>query len=436
MLAKKPSDRYQTPAEVAAALGPFLPATGVPVAAVVAGPDRGRGFCLPSKPQRLRIVLALAVLLVAGLGLTALRHGTSPSPTSSPPALPMRNRALRELRDNSWVRVGPFQGRDRDSREVPMCYDPDLRRFIRIGGRGSVHSNEISSFDLGTGEWKIILPFATDPADRNRPLTHRPSYGSHRGICYDRDNKCIWEICQAEPPFGIGGLWQGKGPLTADHWTPIKEVPHLGVPRVAYDEHARKVVYIGLTTSSWGVCGTYDPLTRQVVPGDADPSGAKTGRVGLGHFYGFLYVPELKGCLLVGRTPDKFRTEGGPGMVTWRYDAASGKWTDLAPPGPRPAARYGMGLSYDRKNRMVLLFGGVSATPMPEVLDDTWSYDPVRNIWTEIRSESSPQHYYSARPVPPADCQMMAYDEEHNVHVLVLQDWVKDSAVWAYRYKR
>ena len=31
---------------------------------------------------------------------------------------------------------------------------------------------------------------------------------------------------------------------------------------------------------------------------------------------------------------------------------------------------------------------------------------------------------------------LMAYDEEHNVHILVLQDWGKESHVWAYRYMR
>ena len=40
------------------------------------------------------------------------------------------------------------------------------------------------------------------------------------------------------------------------------------------------------------------------------------------------------------------------------------------------------------------------------------------------------------RPYTQPDSQMMAYDEEHNVHVVVLQDWGDDTGVWAYRYKR
>jgi hypothetical protein len=84
-----------------------------------------------------------------------------------------------------------------------------------------------------------------------------------------------------------------------------------------------------------------------------------------------------------------------------------------------------------------VLFGGIRGSGANyQVLDDLWIYDPARNAWTEIKSEAAPRYAGKFNPSVPADCQMLAYDEEHNVHVLVLQEWGKSSGMWAYRYRR
>lgn len=207
--------------------------------------------------------------------------------------------------------------------------------------------------------------------------------------------------------------------------------------RVAYDEHARKLICLGYDMSSFGRTYIYDPATRQVVAGAADPTGAPLGRVSMGGFYGFLYVPELKGCLLVGRTPERFKKAGGPEMMTWVFDPFTGTWSDLAPRGPLPSGRQEMGFSHDRKHGVVLLFGGKPVNESSLPLDDTWLYEPAKNTWRELKSSTGPRTHYKARPPVGGDCQLLAYDEEHNVHVLVLQHWAdKDSAIWVYRYKR
>jgi N-acetylneuraminic acid mutarotase len=124
-------------------------------------------------------------------------------------------------------------------------------------------------------------------------------------------------------------------------------------------------------------------------------------------------------------------------MTTWLFDATTGKWRDLAPKGPTPSRRAAMGISYDRKNGVVVLFGGwgYSGSATPQMLEDTWVYNPVANIWTEMKLEAPPCHKGKVNPQLLPDCQMLAYDEEHNVHVLVLQEWDKNSGIWAYRYK-
>jgi hypothetical protein len=460
MLAREPQDRYQTPAEVAQALAPFADKhcdAGPEVVAQASSlgyggqartlTPRGPGTRLVSalRGRGRWILFLLGLLLAVGVGGWTISLFLSdpkpapeaPIPPDRAPERPMRNARLRELGDNTWVRIGPFRGRDKSSHEVPWCYDPDRRRFVRLGGRQTVHSNEIWTFDLGTLKWSLVLPHAFDPAHPNRGLATRPGYGSQRGTCYDRDNKCIWDYCNSQVPGGTHGLWKGVADLGADKWLVAVEVPGFSWPRLAYDEHARKVVSLAHDSGTFGRTYLYDPPTGKVFEGAADPNGELTGRLGMSMFPGFIYVPELKGCLFVAQAAGKFKKPGGPQMVTWLFDATSKKWRDLAPPGPTPSIRLGMGLSCDRKNGVVVLFGGISVGPTPEILDDTWIYDPVRNTWTEMKPATGPKHhYYPNRPTGPADCQMLAYDEEHNVHVLVLQRWAGDDAVWAYRYKK
>jgi serine/threonine protein kinase len=434
MLAKRPADRYQTPAEVAAALKPFAPreagagTTRLPAVRRFWSPRFGKA--------RLRW-LALGLLLLGIVGLlawywpnAALGPGANLTARATQP---MRNAQLRDLPDNSWLRLGAYPSNGRDV-EIGGCYDPRRRHFVRIGGRGQVHSNEIATYDLGTNTRNVLFPHATGPDARSPGLTTRPAYGSYRGTCYDRDRQCIWDYSENQIGGGVAGLWRGND--TLDQWSYIKEVPATAGCRVAYDEHARKLVCLGYDMSSFGRTYVYDPATRQAVPAAAGPGGAQGGRVSMGRFYGFLYVPELKGCLLFGRTPERAKKDSGPDMVTWTFDPFTGNWHDLRPRGALPSERQEMGLSHDRKHGVVLLFGGKHTDSSP-TLDDTWLYDPAKNTWAEFKSSTGPRTHYKTRPPADGDCQMFAYDEEHNVHVLILQNWAdKDSAVWVYRYKR
>jgi hypothetical protein len=89
--------------------------------------------------------------------------------------------------------------------------------------------------------------------------------------------------------------------------------------------------------------------------------------------------------------------------------------------------RPGLGISYDRQNQVVILVG---AAPTASHID-TWLYDPVRNTWTDLKPTVSPR-----TGGPNKDCQLLAYDEEHNVHLLGLVDHGPDDGVWAFRYQR
>ena len=82
---------------------------------------------------------------------------------------------------------------------------------------------------------------------------------------------------------------------------------------------------------------------------------------------------------------------------TWTYDPVAGTWTQLKPSGLMPSGRSFHAMVYDSLSKRVILFGGADASTEEGVLlNDTWSYDPSANIWTEMKPEG---------PLPPARSQ-------------------------------
>jgi hypothetical protein len=69
---------------------------------------------------------------------------------------------------------------------------------------------------------------------------------------------------------------------------------------------------------------------------------------------------------------------------TWSYDPAANTWTELHPTGQLPLARQGHAMVYDPVTERVILFGGLDDSDRT-ILNDTWSYDPAANTWTELQ---------------------------------------------------
>jgi len=103
------------------------------------------------------------------------------------------------------------------------------------------------------------------------------------------------------------------------------------------------------------------------------PSGSVPASRG-GH--SFVYDPASKTMILFGGWNG--RTEYND---TWAYDLAENTWTNLRPSGRAPAARDSQAMAYDAENKVIILFGGWSAT---KEYDDTWAYDPAANTWVEL----------------------------------------------------
>jgi hypothetical protein len=84
---------------------------------------------------------------------------------------------------------------------------------------------------------------------------------------------------------------------------------------------------------------------------------------------------------------------------TWEWSPTTGKWMNRSLSGTKPAARSGAALVYDSNRAKFVLFGGRGYTGTDVRtrsgfnLDDTWEWDPVTGVWTDI----SPATHPSAR---------------------------------------
>ncbi|MCX5977648.1 MAG: hypothetical protein NTV33_12730 [Coprothermobacterota bacterium] len=103
---------------------------------------------------------------------------------------------------------------------------------------------------------------------------------------------------------------------------------------------------------------------------------------------------------------------------TWSYDPVANSWTNLNPANP-PSTRYGHAMVYDSARGKVILFGGYSGS----YLNDTWSYDPVANSWTNLNPANPP----SAR-----DYHAMVYDSSRGKVILFGGYSSVSNDTWSY----
>ena len=330
-----------------------------------------------------------------------------------------RNPKLRDLPDNTWVELCPLEW-GAGASEVRWCFDTDRKRFVRVGGCTEKYSNEVYSFEIATEKWTCNLPFTMESG-----MKERPGHGCNRGICYDRKRKCVWVYGGAtsySPPGNTRGLWKGTGNLGKGEWEHIPAIGNMEQAAITVDPDTHRLIILGEAMGT-GRIFVYDPDTGKLEKGPASPydDGPDGRGVSLDFFPYLEYIPELKGCLYVsGPTRKIEKANPDAGMVTWLFDPKTLKWKDLAPKGAVPARRKHAGESYDSKNGIVLLYGGRGK----EHYNDTWSYLPKENRWVELQPKAS---------LPKAGSGMlMAYDPDHNVHVLGKLNW---KSVWVYRYK-
>ncbi|MBN1322112.1 MAG: TIR domain-containing protein [Thermoleophilia bacterium] len=252
--------------------------------------------------------------------------------------------------------------------------------------------------------------------------TQQGLFARLKTVARRRPSRRTWAIAAGTALAALAiGLGLGLGLPGGDRqgvWTrlsPEGAVPHVPNAPLMYDSTAERPVLMvdGNSTlnAKWDPNAlpvievwAYDPVANSWA--EIAPTGSvQPPQVGA---FAMTYEPTTRRLIVFGgsdRTvqigPEEWQDH--PTSDTWAFDPATGTWTDLEPTGTSPPARLEGALAYDPAGRRLILFGGVTAgrDPGPYKYGDTWAYDPLANIWTELKPSGA---------VPSARSSKMVYD--------------------------
>ena len=133
----------------------------------------------------------------------------------------------------------------------------------------------------------------------------------------------------------------------------------------------------------------FEPATSKVITFDGTSWGYDTAANSWKALSpkGKLKPARMGACMVADAASGKVILFGGTDMnkwydETWSYDPTANTWTNLKPVGAVPAGRSDAGMAYDPTSGKIILFGGVDGEF--NCLSDTWSYDPTANTWTKL----------------------------------------------------
>lgn len=274
----------------------------------------------------------------------------------------------------SWVNLTPGSGPAPSARRnASAILDPVENRMVIFAGTTSGTAsvlNDVWAFDLDTYTWANLTPTAGPPAPAPRlfPASIYDPHG-HRMITWSG---------QAQGVF-FNDVWAFD--LTNNAWSQF--TPAGGPPNVrygvgyAFDPVARDLVtFAGFTNQ-----GRFDDVWRfndqALTWTDVSP--------GLGPGERCLHAA----CYdAVGHRMIMFAGQNnfGPLDDLWTLDLNTDTWTELTPL-PKPSGRYFASLVYDAANRRATLFGGQTATV---AVNETWVFDLWTNEWTQLAPTGTP----------------------------------------------
>jgi len=272
---------------------------------------------------------------------------------------------LYDVRNDWWTQVNPATS---PSPRHDHAMASAAGQVVLFGGfvGGAVNqslSNETWSFDVPTSAW-INLTVPASPSPRER---HAMAYDNRAGFIV---------LFGGSTSDGLNGeTWRFE--LASDIWAPVAASTGPS-PRddhaMTYDERLGSVVMMGGQTllrpsdEVWSLRGA-DTAWTNSLPIPSPRSGHNT-----------VHAPEISRSILFG---------GSWSNETWSYDVVSNEWTLLAPR-PSPSGRGFFAMAYDSKLGRLVLFGGASLNVPPYDNNETWSYDPSSNVWTNLTASGGP----------------------------------------------
>jgi hypothetical protein len=365
-----------------------------------------------SGPMRVPIGVGLAVLLSAACALHSA-VGT-------------------DLRSNAWTALratgdGPDYGGLPGRRSwIQVAYNSDSKTVLMFGGDADTYLSDLWEYSVSTNRWHLL---------RSHPDQAGPCRRDNHNFVYDAGRKRLW-------------MWNGAiGDNSGRNTQPGCGQQENNQDQWTYDPSANSWTRRGRSPERMLAAGAaYDPVTETILQfgGDRGLSSnttdwtflmdAATGRwtrlSGFGSVPppstniqgGLVYMPPVKKFLLFGGRNGSASTLAY--NQTWTFDPARRQWKRVNPT-TSPPARDLHSLVFDTTNGVAILRGGRSAD-RSTVLGDTWVFDPVKEVWTNVTSVLTD-------PGPPTHYGNGVYDTANKIMLLVPGDWSTDTLAFRYR---
>ena len=293
------------------------------------------------------------------------------------------------LSANTWKQMNPFpspNGRTGAS----MCFDSKDGVVVFFGGSWGGGINDTWTYNLTANAWTKKAPAVT------------PSPRTRAGMAYDPvSDKIILFGGQDDTGSILGDTWSYE--LKTDTWTnrtPASSPPArtMDNKNMQYDPIRGEPIIFGGIGQDWTfLCDTwgYDRISNtwtQINTANTPsirPNAACAYDTGHG------------GLVLFGGYGDYAYWD-----ETWFCNSTTAGWTNE---NIAPSYRGMSSMVYDDIHERFILFGGANwAGPF---LNDTWTYDPASNVWTEKHPPKSPSY------VTSYDEYLLAFDSANGVVV-------------------
>jgi N-acetylneuraminic acid mutarotase len=273
-----------------------------------------------------------------------------------------------------------------------MTFDTQNNRVLMYGGGKELEGNfvlfnDMWSLDPQTYQWQELNPVGG------------PGNLYHYGIAYDSTNGeiIIFGGYDGVSEGGVNGnTWIFN--CSTDEWTRV--FPEVAPsprsdPAMYYDPISQKIILYG-GTDMGGSSTTYysDTWAYDIIENNwsqMNPSTYPERRYG----HQMVYDPVNNRGLLFGG-----HALSGVTNDFWTYYYSNDSWVTINTINP-PDVRYWYTMNYDLVHGRVVIFGGRKSEFIGDtyLINETWTYDPHTNTWSQINSKNYPSSRTSAYTV-------------------------------------
>jgi hypothetical protein len=355
-----------------------------------------------------RWILSAALLA----GVTAA--GALAQPAEAPEAKPRRvNPALRDIPQNTWVRVlaarqGPWK-----RNYSGMCFDSKAGRVLYWGGgHFSYPGNEVQAYRVGENRWVSLnerfvppLPVRWLGGDTPGPDPHGRPFAPHTydDLVFDPvGNQMLWMACR-----GVSGVWAFD--LQRRRWR--------------HTQPAKR------PSGGLAACAAYIPHGRLAAVASPSDDYLWLYDIAAGKFTRKSKLPQRP--YNAGMTYDTHSRlvvmAGGTLKDAWMYSIERDRWRK-ADPTDAPTGVHSPGVTFDSVHNLVLMAGATRKAGTRQWTNRTWLLDAATGKWRDPRPKALPTFplvgVYGS----------LTFDPVHNVAILAwAAQWRGKCETWVYR---